>query len=220
VAIDVRAETYQRLVAGAAMDAATEGSLAVASMLKAAGIAVSDTLLSDYTLAQLEAMVFTASDATVARLTGNINAALIDAYSSGLGIEEAGRVLRDGVFENMRTYEATRVARTEINGAQNWGSFQTIRDYGQYAEWWTALDARVRTYYSTGGLADHMLLHGQIVRIGDKFSNGLMYPGDRAGRIAEWISCRCRLLPFMMPMGYTAPIGVPYFTRAELIRVT
>jgi uncharacterized protein with gpF-like domain len=217
VEVSKRADAYQEAVASAAATSAQEGSTTVASMLQAAGIRVSQDMLSDFTVAKLTALVFTASERTIERLVGNVNAALVDAQNAGMGIDEAARYLRDGVFTNMRTYEAARVARTEIQGAQNWGAFQTLKDYSPYTVWWTALDTRVRTYGTTKGRADHTIMHGQIVKTGDPFSNGLLHPGDRNGPIAEWINCRCRPLPFIMPANAMAPIGRPYFTEAELV---
>jgi hypothetical protein len=62
-------------------------------------------------------------------------------------------------------------------------------------------------------------MHGQIVRVGDQFSNGLRYPGDRTGEIAEWINCRCTTVPFIMPIGFIAPPGVLHFYEDELLAV-
>jgi len=57
------------------------------------------------------------------------------------------------------------------------------------------------------------------VRVGEPFSNGLYYPGDRSGgdgTIREWINCRCRLVPFLMPEGKMAPIGKNWFYEGDL----
>jgi len=153
--------------------------------------------------------VFIASDATMDRIMGDITENLADSYVQGLGIGEASNRLKK-VFDSIEDYRLERIARTEIQSYQNLGSHHTCIDLGvQYEQWWSARDERVR--------GSHSYLHGQIVRTGDRFSNGLMYPGDRGGPIEEWINCRCRLVPFLMPFGYTAPIGQPYFYEGDLI---
>ena len=53
-------------------------------------------------------------------------------------------------------------------------------------QWDAALDAATRE--------SHQMLDGQIRELDDKFSNGLMYPGDPSGSAAEVINCRCILL--------------------------
>lgn len=153
--------------------------------------------------------VFIASDATMDRIMGDIMENLADSYVQGLGIGEASNRLKK-VFDSIEDYRLERIARTEIQSYQNLGSHHTCIDLGvQYEQWWSARDERVRS--------SHAYLHGQIVRTGDSFSNGLMYPGDRSGPIEEWIQCRCRLVPFLMPFGYTAPVGQPYFYEGDLI---
>lgn len=153
--------------------------------------------------------VFVASEATMDRIMGDVTENLADSYVQGLGIGEASNRLKK-VFDFIEDYRLERIARTEIQSHQNLGSHHTCIDLGvQYEQWWSARDARVRS--------SHVYLHGQIVRTGDRFSNGLMYPGDRSGPIKEWISCRCRLVPFLMPFGYTAPVGQSYFYESDLV---
>ena len=153
--------------------------------------------------------VFVASEATMDRIMGDIMENLADSYVQGLGIREASNRLKV-VFDSIEDYRLERIARTEIQSYQNLGSHHTCMDLGvQYEQWWSARDERVRS--------SHAYLHGQIVRTGDYFSNGLMYPGDRSGPIEEWIQCRCRVVPFLMPFGYTAPLGRSYFYEGDLV---
>jgi len=115
----------------------------------------------------------------------------------------------------MQDYELRRVARTEINSFQNEGAYLTEQELGvRYHMWYTALDERVR--------GSHSNMHGEIVRVGEPFSNGLYYPGDRSGgqgTIKEWINCRCRTVPFLMPEGKMAPPGASYFRESDLIEI-
>ena len=50
-------------------------------------------------------------------------------------------------------------------------------------QWLATLDERVRE--------THLALHGAAVDRGERFWNGLRFPGDKEGDIGEWISCRC-----------------------------
>ncbi len=154
---------------------------------------------------------FTASAATLERIQGNIMKNISQSYSEGLGIRDAARNLQKE-FRKIRTYEVERIARTEINGAQNRGAYQTYLDNAvEYHQWWTGQDARVRD--------SHKLLHGEIVRVGNSFSNGLSYPGDRSGPISEWIHCRCTTVPYLMPLGYMAPTGMSVFHETDIVPI-
>jgi SPP1 gp7 family putative phage head morphogenesis protein len=143
------------------------------------------------------------------RLIGDVMDNLRQSYEEGYGYNKAAERLED-VFTNMETSELEMVARTEIAGHENLGMHEANIELGvEYEKWKTARDADVRD--------SHQDLEGQIVRVGDRFSNGLEYPGDRSGSIEEWINCRCTLMPFLMPEGYTAPSGMDYFYESDLV---
>lgn len=161
---------------------------------------------------------FIASNATLARMIDDVMANLAKSYEEGLGIIGAANNL-SGTFDSMLDYELNRIARTEINGAQNVATFLTEQELGvDYNQWWTAQDDRVRGN-DPADIADHTFLHGQIVRVGDLFSNGLMYPLDTSGDISEWIQCRCRVVPFLMPEGFKAPTGRDFFYEEDLVKI-
>jgi uncharacterized protein with gpF-like domain len=161
---------------------------------------------------------FIASQGTMDRIIGDIMINLGESYEQGLGIKDAAGRLND-VFTSMETFETERIARTEINQAQNRGAYFTEQELAvDYHMWWTAGDSKVRGT-DPKDTADHVILHGQIVRVGKPFSNGLLFPGDTSGDIAQWIQCRCREIPFLMPEGYTAPIGMLYFYEEDLIPI-
>ena len=161
---------------------------------------------------------FEASKTTMDRLVGHVMDNIIDSYDQGLGIDDAARRLKQE-FVGMRDHELIRVARTEVNSLQNEGAQQIIESLGiGYEQWWTSLDERVRD--GSDGGADHVMMHGQIVRVGETFSNGLKHPGDRSGgqsTISEWINCRCRVVPFLMPEGMMAPPGKSFFYESDLL---
>lgn len=161
--------------------------------------------------------IFTASHHTMNRVDNLVMNNLSNSYNEGLGIEEAKNNLTVK-YNGLKGWEARRIARTEINSAQNDACFDMCSELGcEYIQWWTAQDERVRD--GTKGSADHRKLHGKIVRIGTRFSNGLLYPGDREGSINEWINCRCTTIPFLIPLGKMVPPNLTEFTEDDLIDI-
>lgn len=83
---------------------------------------------------------------------------------------------------------AKTIARTEGHRIQ-----QTSSRDAQYAakkkgadvvkQWDAALDGRTRD--------SHRMVDGEIKELDEKFSNGLMFPGDPSGSAAEVVNCRC-----------------------------
>lgn len=173
--------------------------------------------LPDHTYNLIKNRAFEASAQTLTRMRGDVMEVLAQSYREGHGIDKAANLLKDK-FVSMRDYELVRIARTEINSGQNQGAYETEREFHiNYHMWWSADDDRVRD--GTTSDADHTYMHGQIVRVGEPFSNGLLYPGDMSGPIEEWINCRCRLVPFLMPEGFTAP-PQGFFYEEDLIPVS
>lgn len=173
--------------------------------------------LPDSTYDLIKNRTFEASLQTLSRMRGDVMANLAKSYEEGYGINKAAEALRKKLV-SMRDYELVRIARTEINSGQNQGAYETEREFHiNYHMWWSADDDRVRD--GTTSDADHTYMHGQIVRVGEPFSNGLLYPGDMSGPIEEWINCRCRLVPFLMPEGFTAP-AQRYFYEEDLIPIS
>ena len=168
---------------------------------------------------RIKQKVFEASAGTMGRLVGRVMDNLGDSYAQGLGISEAAARLKD-VFDSLRKFEAERIARTEINSAQNMGAEATLVELGiEYHQWWAASDDRVRETED----ADHVIMHGQITKVGNYFDNGLLYPGDRSGgavTIHEWINCRCRIVPYLMPEGMKAPPGKDTFYEHEIVKIS
>ena len=86
---------------------------------------------------------------------------------------------------------ALRNARTMVTCAQNAGR-QAAYERGEskgisgIKQWVSAHDERVRK--------SHLELDGEQVPVDQKFSNGLRYPGDRAGVPQEVYNCRCAMV--------------------------
>ena len=89
----------------------------------------------------------------------------------------------------------------------------------EYTQWISVDDGRTRGT-DPNDSADHLILNGEIIRIGDTYSNGLQYPGDTSGPIEEWINCRCSNAPYVMPYGMMAPPGREQFREEDLIPIS
>lgn len=142
------------------------------------------------------------------RVSAEVLHVLARAVDDGVGIKEAAARVQ-AYNSGLKDYQARRIARTEIVSTQSTGAYLTEQELGiEFHQWWSARDSRVRD--------SHKAMHGQIVRVGTLFSNGLRHPGDRSGDGAEWVNCRCRPVPFLMPEGKTAP-DARHFTEDDLV---
>ena len=160
--------------------------------------------------AKLEKDTFNASQKTLTRVDKDINNILVDSYREGVGYKEVGRRLTKK-FNQLKTFEAERIARTETHSAHELGTMQAFEDLDvEYLQWDAHLDNRVRE--------THEEINGEIIPLGGTFSNGLKYPGDKNGPIKEWVNCRCHGVPYILPPGTIAP-NMPYFRESDLIYV-
>ena len=151
---------------------------------------------------------FTASDKTMNRVDSEINKILTDGYREGWGVRDVRNRIMER-YDQFSSWEANRIARTEMQTAHNMGMMNKYQEMGvDYIEWRSAHDRRTRR--------SHALLDGEIVKVGGKFSNGLMFPGDKSGKIEEWINCRCSIVPYLLPPGTTAPVGRSQFRDNEV----
>ena len=161
--------------------------------------------------------IFIASQATMARVEQSIMTILLDGYKSGKGINYVANELTRR-FDQLTTWESRRIARTEIHNSHNTAVHDSYNEMGiEYTMWITSHDDRVRGLKETD-TADHVELDGEIIRLGDTYSNGLKYPGDTDGPIEEWINCRCANAPYNLPYGYTAP-PMEQFRETDLIKI-
>lgn len=86
---------------------------------------------------------------------------------------------------------AVRITRTEGHRIQQKSTMDACyaaRERGAdvVKQWDATMDANTRE--------SHQMADGEIRELDEKFSNGLMYPGDPSGNAAEVINCRCILL--------------------------
>jgi SPP1 gp7 family putative phage head morphogenesis protein len=166
--------------------------------------------------------VFEASQRTLQRVDENINQIITDGYKSGKGIDYIKRKIKER-FTQLETWEASRIARTEIHTAHNEGTMKSYEEMNvNYTQWVAAHDNRVRlshrASFSKNGIHGTGV-DGEIIPMGGQYSNGLSYPGDTSGPIEEWINCRCSNAPFVIPYGYAAPVDKQQFREEDLIKL-
>ena len=173
----------------------------------------------EYTEDRLLNKTFEASQQTLNRVDESINEIITDGYKSGKGIDYVSQQIQTR-FQQLKTWESTRIARTEIHNAHNEGIMKSYETLGvEYTQWITAHDSRVRGL-NPKDTADHAILDGEIIPFGGEYSNGLAYPGDTSGPIEEWINCRCSNAPYVMPQGMMAPPGMAQFREDDLIPIS
>lgn len=108
-------------------------------------------------------------------------------FSTGALYKEVARNVQavTGIEKN----KAMRIARTEghrITETAAHNAQLKAKDRGAdiVKIWDAALDSKTRP--------SHVRVDGEIKEVEEKFSNGLMYPGDSSGKPEEVINCRCR----------------------------
>lgn len=176
---------------------------------------------------QLRNDTFIASESTLSRVDDSISQILSDGYKNGKGIADVRNQLMQR-FDQLKDWEANRIARTEIHTAHNLGRRTGYKELGvQYTQWIAHIDHRTRI--SHGGytkgkkglrLTENHSVNGEIKPIDGTYSNGLRYPGDKSGPIEEWINCRCSEAPYIMAPDKMAPPGMTNFRESDLVSTT
>jgi len=118
-----------------------------------------------------------------------VRSALAHGEAAGEGIEQLAARVRE-VFDGFTETRAVVIARTEVVGASNAGSFMAAKQSNVVARkrWLAIVDQRTRQ--------SHRDADGQIVAMNEMFSVGgaqMAYPGDPAAPADEVIQCRCSL---------------------------
>lgn len=116
----------------------------------------------------------------------NIRSELINGMENGETLTE----LRNRVMAargNDDRYGAERIARTEAAGAYNAGHYEaTMQDtFSWGSEWITTIDGNERD--------THNAIDGDKAQKGERFANGLLYPGEAGAPAEEVINCRCTI---------------------------
>jgi len=126
----------------------------------------------------------------VTGITDTTKEALRQSLSEGIQTGESLVSLRDRVstvFSEAKNTRATLIAQNETMATVDVGTFETYRSAGlEKKEWLSSRDSVVRD--------SHVTIDGQIRKMNEPFSNGLMYPHDPNGSAKETIRCRCTLI--------------------------
>jgi hypothetical protein len=119
-----------------------------------------------------------------------VTAAIRSAELAELSVAETARLIQASVYgEQMTDVRATRIAKTEVAGAQSQGSWDQAKAEGDLfrAKQWLAFeDSKTRPTHAAAGAQPP-------IGMDDAFGNGLLYPLDPRGPAGEVINCRCTL---------------------------
>lgn len=132
-----------------------------------------------------------------AQLKKHITAQVSRGIATGMSYSQIARNLSGKMTGNYKGKAggslayAQRIARTEGHRIQCQAAMDCCykaKDMGAdvVKQWDSTLDARTRN--------SHIKVDGEVKELDEKFSNGLMFPGDPNGVAAEVIHCRCALL--------------------------
>ena len=125
----------------------------------------------------------------VSLLKKKITAQVSRGISTGMSYQQVAQQLAG--YTNTGFNNAVRIARTEghrIQCQSGMDACYKAKEKGAdvVKQWDSTLDAKTRS--------SHVDVDGEIKELDQKFSNGLMFPGDPSGRPEEVINCRCALL--------------------------
>lgn len=124
-----------------------------------------------------------------------LNNTIREQLRAELTVSLAGGETTDQIAErirsvyNLATSRSKVIARTEITGAMNGGTFAAFKSAGITKKMWvTSHDDKVRE--------SHQDIDSETVGIDHIFSNGVDFPGGH-GPAEEVINCRCNLRPIL-----------------------
>lgn len=125
----------------------------------------------------------------VSLLKKKITAQVSRGISTGMSFQQVAQQL--AAYTNIGYNNAVRIARTEghrIQVQSGMDACYKAKEKGAdvVKQWDSTLDGATRP--------SHQKVDGEIKELDEKFSNGLMFPGDPAGGAAEVCNCRCALL--------------------------
>lgn len=141
---------------------------------------------------------------------------LTKSIQEGWGETETIAALRMADITRRRTQV---IVRTEMGAAFGYGQMVAGQEFNYECNkrWNAVLDKRTRRTHKHGTGVD-----GEIKRFPERFSNGLLFPGDKAGPAKEVCNCRCRLdiIPIRDANGMLIPKNRPNVTVSPGIGLT
>jgi hypothetical protein len=120
-------------------------------------------------------------------VNGMIDKVIERGIEQGWGVEKIQRAMRDDLIEGLteiNRFQAERIARTEVIGASNTGSFEGAKEEG----------VAIGKEWMTSGLPNIRQSHLDYEAMGTvdmdyEYNTGLQYPGDPNGDPDEIINC-------------------------------
>lgn len=175
--------SYESGYIGTMYDIARQGIPIIAPIDQAAAVRA---ILTD---SKVSGTLYGALGVDVGKLKKSITQEISRGIASGLSYRDITRNISNASGAPLS--RAKTIVRTEGHRIQQ----TATRDAQQVAkskgadvvkQWDAALDGRTRD--------SHRQVDGEIRELDEKFSNGLMFPGDPNGAAAEVINCRCASL--------------------------
>lgn len=165
---------------GTMYDIAKQGVPVIAPIDQAAAV---KAILTD---SKVSNGLYNALGVDVAKLKKTITQEISRGIASGLAYRDIARNI--GNVSGAPLFRAKTIARTEGHRIQQMSTVdaqQAAKAKGAdvVKQWDAALDGRTRD--------SHRRVDGEIRELDEKFSNGLMFPGDPNGSAAEVVNCRC-----------------------------
>jgi HK97 family phage portal protein len=112
---------------------------------------------------------------------------MVASYTAGSNLADSISRVKKAFSGTISTGRSRVIARTESGIAASLSQIEAFEDAGvSQIEWLSAGDARVRRTHQ---------IDGEVVSIGETFSNGLRGPLDAGGKPEEIINCRCSTRP-------------------------
>ncbi len=115
----------------------------------------------------------------------DVRRVILAGVEENLTVPQISKRLRD-FYSDRSSYKAMRVARTEVTQSAGYAQHESAEQGGVMHKhaWLSSRDDRVRDSHLPP-------LDGEERLLKEPYSNGLMYPGDSNGNLAETIQCRC-----------------------------
>lgn len=173
-------DCYEKGYVGTMYDIAKQGIPIIAPIDQAA---VVKAVLTD---SKISRGLYGALGYEVSKLKKTISAEVSRGIASSLSYADIARNLRNA--SKLPLSNANRIVRTEghrIQQASTMDAQKVAKSKGAdiVKQWDAVLDGRTRD--------SHRRVDGETRELEEKFSNGLLYPGDPSGSAAEVINCRC-----------------------------
>ena len=149
-----------------------------------------EQMISAITLnSKLSAPLYNALGYNVDYLKTSVRQEISRGIAQSLSYQEIARNIKNTT--NVDYNKTLRIAKTEGHRIQCESAYNVqVRAKQKGADvvkqWDSTLDGRTRE--------SHQKLDGEVVGVDEKFSNGLLYPGDSNGVASEVVNCRCALL--------------------------